>query len=311
MFLSLAATLALGCTSSTTEGSIPWITSVDVAKATAAKEGKDLLINFTGSDWCGWCTRLDEEVFSHEEFVKAASEKFVFLYLDFPRGEEPKSKVVDAALNDQLQADYTVGGFPSIILTDAEGRPYGRTGYQAGGPAAYLEHLAELRETGQPIRDLVSAKKATPEMVAKAFPLMADTDMLAYPGFAPFLKMAKKIDADGSKGWTKKILGAEQNAEFKKLLDKNFGPDLIPDWEKLAAFIAKNEHISGNAFVQIGMGCTQEYLVPNSKFAEAKAIFVRVKAEPMLAENDEAQKQLQAMIDDMDQKAKDAAGDDG
>lgn len=310
MLLSFVATLAMGV-APTTEGGVTWVTNVDLAKEQAAKEGKHLLINFTGSDWCGWCVRLDEEVFSHDEFVQEASKHYVFLYLDFPRGEEPKSKVVDAELNDKLQNAYTVGGFPTIMVTDAELRPYGRTGYQEGGPAKYLENLAALRETGAPILDLLAAEKPTTELVSAAFPVMDEAELLNYPEYETYLNVAAEIDADGKKGWLKKIKTAQQNAKFMELVNANFGEGLTPDWKALATFLAEHEYVAGNAFVQIGMGCTQEYLIPEGKFAEAKAIFVRVKNEPMLAGNAQAQQQLQGMIDEMDTKAKEAASDDG
>jgi thiol:disulfide interchange protein len=65
-----------------------WVTDWEAAKAQAKKEGKDLLVDFTGSDWCGWCIKLHEEVFSHAEFSGPATELFVFVELDFPRQKE-------------------------------------------------------------------------------------------------------------------------------------------------------------------------------------------------------------------------------
>jgi len=120
-----------------------WVTDLDAAKKTAAQEGKDLFINFTGSDWCGWCIRLDKEVFSHKEFVDEASKKFVFVMIDFPR-DKPQSKELKAA-NRKLAEQYQVEGYPTIILTDAEGKTYGTTGYEEGGPKAYLENLTRIQ----------------------------------------------------------------------------------------------------------------------------------------------------------------------
>ncbi|HIC23363.1 MAG TPA: thioredoxin family protein, partial [Planctomycetes bacterium] len=124
-----------------TEESLTWVKDIAVARELATKEGKDILINFTGSDWCGWCKRLDGEVFSVPAFHESAGKQYIYLYLDFPRSEEAKAKVVDEALNDKKRDEMGVDGFPTIILADSQMRPYARTGYQNGGPQKYLVHI--------------------------------------------------------------------------------------------------------------------------------------------------------------------------
>lgn len=122
-----------------------WTDNYAGAKTTAAEEGKDLILDFTGSDWCGWCIRLNKEVFSRDEFKTYAADNFVLVELDFPRD---KSKVSDEVRkqNNELKDQFGVRGYPTIYLTDAKGRPYARTGYQAGGPANYIKHLQTLKE---------------------------------------------------------------------------------------------------------------------------------------------------------------------
>jgi len=121
-----------------------WITSFESAKTTAAKENKDIMMDFTGSDWCGWCIKLQKEVFTTDTFKQEAPQHFVLLELDYPQKKElPKE---EKEQNDAMQKTYSVEGFPTILLTDAKGRPYAKTGYQAGGPEAYNKHLNELRQ---------------------------------------------------------------------------------------------------------------------------------------------------------------------
>lgn len=120
------------------------MTDFDEAKKKAETDKKDLLMDFTGSDWCGWCIRLKEEVFSKDEFKKAAPEHFVMLELDFPQKTEQSESL--KAQNSLLRDFYEIQGYPSIVLTDAEGRAYAKTGYQKGGAKAYLSHLEELRQ---------------------------------------------------------------------------------------------------------------------------------------------------------------------
>lgn len=116
--------------------------------ADAAKEskntGKPILMDFTGSDWCGWCIRLKEEVFSTAYFQKWAKANVVLLELDFPRGK-PQSEETKAA-NQELARKYQIQGFPSIIFADATGKELGRYGYDEGGPENWTKTAAQFLE---------------------------------------------------------------------------------------------------------------------------------------------------------------------
>ena len=140
---SLISALAL-LTSSICQAEEGWTTDFEAAQARAEKEGKDLLINFTGSDWCKWCIVLKEEVLQHDPFKKGVADKFVLVELDYPNNQEIlEQPIIDQ--NKELQEKYAPPGFPTILLTKADGTPYAQTGYQKGGPDAYVKHLDELR----------------------------------------------------------------------------------------------------------------------------------------------------------------------
>jgi len=115
-----------------------WLTDFESAKAQAVERAVPILIDFTGSDWCGWCIRLDREVFSKEAFQEYAKANLVLLKIDFPRKRLPPE---EQAANQKLASEYRIRGYPSIVLTDAGGKELGRTGYRPGGPEAYIEHL--------------------------------------------------------------------------------------------------------------------------------------------------------------------------
>ena len=100
-----------------------WITDMDAAKKQAAEQKKDLMIEFTGSDWCPPCMQLRANVFSKPDFQKDAQKNFVLVELDYPRGKE-QSKEMKAA-NDKLAQQYGVQGFPTIVFADASGKPFG------------------------------------------------------------------------------------------------------------------------------------------------------------------------------------------
>ena len=121
-----------------------WVNEYEKARQTAATEGKDLLMDFTGSDWCSWCIKLHKEVFDLEAFKTAAPKNFVLVELDYPQDKSKLSKEVQEQ-NAELQKQFSIRGYPTILLADAGGRPYAQTGYQPGGADVYLKHLEELR----------------------------------------------------------------------------------------------------------------------------------------------------------------------
>lgn len=125
-------------------GGSGWLEKYDKAVEQAKKEDKPILVDFTGSDWCGWCIKLDKEVFSKEAFKDYAKEKLVLLELDFPQQKRQSRSL--KRQNEELAKKYKVEGFPTILLIDAEGKVLARTGYQEGGAEAYVKHLKGLLE---------------------------------------------------------------------------------------------------------------------------------------------------------------------
>ena len=119
-----------------------WQTKFEDAKTKAKSDNKLLLVDFTGSDWCGWCIKLKQEVFDQEAFLKEAPQRFVLVELDFPRTKQLPEEL--KTQNDQLAQQFQVSGFPTILVLDAEGQLIARTGYRPGGPEEYLKHLTEF-----------------------------------------------------------------------------------------------------------------------------------------------------------------------
>lgn len=148
MYRSVSLTFAVLsslCTLSAQDES--WVQDFAKAKAQAKAEKKHLLVDFTGSDWCGWCIKLDKEVFSLDAFKAGAPKSFVLVKLDFPQDESLVTAEIKAQ-NEKLQEQYAIQGFPTILLMDCEGRPYAQTGYEKGGPEKYMTMLAEMKKKG-------------------------------------------------------------------------------------------------------------------------------------------------------------------
>lgn len=141
IFLSviLLSVFLLGCGSKGTSDNLDWQDNLESALQKAKQENKAVLVNFTGSDWCIWCQRLSEEVFSKSEFEDYAENNLILVKLDFPRNIE--QSVETKMYNNQLAQRYGIEGFPTILLFNSAGNMVLRTGYQPGGPVNYVNHL--------------------------------------------------------------------------------------------------------------------------------------------------------------------------
>ena len=117
-----------------------WTENFEAAKKEAKKTGKDLIMNFTGSDWCIWCKRLEGEVFSKEYFQQEAPKDFIFVKVDFPQDKSKQSQEIKDQ-NNKLASEYSIQGYPTIILATADGETYFQTGYRDKGPEEYVEHI--------------------------------------------------------------------------------------------------------------------------------------------------------------------------
>jgi len=199
-----------------------WSADYAASKKLAAETKKDLLIDFTGSDWCGWCIKLNDEVFKHEPFKAGVKDSFVLVELDFPRD---KSKLSDETKkqNAELGKKYSVRGYPTILLCDAEGRPYAGTGYQEGGPEKYVTHLNELREK-KAKRDESFAAAQKAEGVEKAKALIAALeamdlkDEMVATFYGDIAAQITAADPKDETGFGKKAAAKKRSADFQSAL---------------------------------------------------------------------------------------------
>ena len=134
--------LALALTRRSCAAEDLWQSDFKAAQAQAKQEKKYLLVDFTGSDWCGWCIKLHNEVFDKEAFKAEAPKQFVLVELDFPHQKEQSEELKKQ--NKELSEKYNVEGFPTVLMLDAEGQLIARTGYREGGPEGYLKQLGEF-----------------------------------------------------------------------------------------------------------------------------------------------------------------------
>jgi protein disulfide-isomerase len=139
LMLTILVALFIGCAKTGATEDLSWQDNLEKALQQAKKENKAVLVNFTGSDWCIWCKRLTEEVFSKKEFETYAKKNLILVKLDFPRNIEQSTET--KMYNNNLAQKFGIQGFPTILLFNSSGKLVLTTGYQPGGPATYVNHL--------------------------------------------------------------------------------------------------------------------------------------------------------------------------
>ena len=126
-------------------GKTGWDDDYEKALAEAKEDNKLVLLDFTGSDWCGWCIKLDDEVFSKSEFKRFAKDNLVLVELDYPHGKRQVKKLQEQ--NAALKEKFGVRGFPTLIVVDAEGKEQARWGgYSADFFAKLQEKVGALKK---------------------------------------------------------------------------------------------------------------------------------------------------------------------
>lgn len=123
---------------------IQWTTDLAKAKEKAKAENKLVMINFTGSDWCGWCIKLKNEVFTKPEFVAYVEKNVVPVEIDFPRKKEQSAALKKA--NKELAAQYDIEGYPTVIVLNSNGEKVDTLGYDPKGPKSFIAKLDALKK---------------------------------------------------------------------------------------------------------------------------------------------------------------------
>jgi len=142
-----------------------WHRDFASGRAEAVEEGKKLLVVFTGTDWIEICTKFHDEILSQPSFIDAVSKRFALVKLEFPKDNAlPRGEALQKSI---LRDAYRVRGFPTVILADTEGRPFGINGFQPAGPVEYAAQLLEIEAVHEEAAGHF-AKAATMEGLEKA-----------------------------------------------------------------------------------------------------------------------------------------------
>lgn len=166
-----------------------WGTDFPAALNQAASDNKRVLMDFTGSDWCPWCIKLDKDVFSTPQFAGYANENLELVRLDFPNNIPQSADLKQA--NAELASRFNVHGYPTCILLDSSGRELGRqVGYMEGGPAAYLAWFDSFGPTHAKrpatTATTITTTQAAPTATTQLAPLVAQLNAEMVPKFGRY-----------------------------------------------------------------------------------------------------------------------------
>ncbi len=197
-----------------------WVTGIEKAIEQAKAEKKDLLLNFTGSDWCKYCIKLEGEVLGKKEFLDAAKKKYIMVMVDFPTDKSDQSDALQKS-NETWKQKFSVSGFPTLVLLDTKQRPYGFLGYREGGVQPFLDALNELH--GKRIkRDEFFAKAEKAKGVEKAKLLdqalqqMNEDVITVY--YEKIVDEIVKLDANNEAGLRNKYREAKYKELYKAVI---------------------------------------------------------------------------------------------
>jgi protein disulfide-isomerase len=145
--LAVAILVVLGLLSAVSaHADSAWSTDLKKAQEEAKANHKLLLLDFTGSDWCGYCFQLDKAILSQQQFKDYANKNLVLVEIDFPRRKAQSVEV--QRQNQELAEHYQIEGFPTLVVLDGDGKTVWRyEGLYTGGIAAFLAELDKIKKS--------------------------------------------------------------------------------------------------------------------------------------------------------------------
>jgi thioredoxin-related protein len=123
-----------------------WLTDFDIATKTATEKHQLILLNFSGSDWCGPCIRLRKEIFENNIFIHFADSNLVLINADFPRNKKNRLSDDQTKQNDAIADKYNPEGkFPYTILLNANGKIVKEwDGFPNETPAGFIAEIKSV-----------------------------------------------------------------------------------------------------------------------------------------------------------------------
>ena len=124
-----------------------WKYNFEEAKQIASEEGKNIIIVFSGSDWCAPCIKLDKNIWQSEVFQKEASKEWIIVRADFPRKKANTLSKEQTEHNRMLADKFNQeGSFPLVVILDKNGKVLGKMGFKNVSPEEYIKMIHALEK---------------------------------------------------------------------------------------------------------------------------------------------------------------------
>jgi thioredoxin-related protein len=266
-----------------------WQTDFKAAMAKAKTDKKYMLVDFTGSDWCGWCIKLHNEVFDKEPFKATAPKQYVLVELDYPQQKKQSDELKKQ--NAELSEKYKIEGYPSVLLMDADGQVIARTGYRPGGPEGYLKHLSDFGTIWQEVLGLKGKLEGISGLDrAKLLDQIVDD----------YKKLGN--ENDDVTGWCKEIIALDADNKAGLKVKYEF-PMKVQEAEKL---VQSGKMAEGLAMLDTALALTgvpgemrQEGFMAKAEILESQGKFADVMATLKSAKEAAPASQMSKQIDGM------------
>ncbi|OGV42989.1 MAG: hypothetical protein A2X48_01375 [Lentisphaerae bacterium GWF2_49_21] len=199
MMMCLVDQTAFSAEKASTSGAEPgkWTMDLDAAKKVAAEKKIPILLNFTGSDWCGWCIMMGEKVFSEKEWQDYATKNLILVMIDFPQNKELVPENLRTR-NSQLKESFAVEGFPTYILLDDDGTTMlGKLAAEENAaPKSFIRQIEGVCEMRKVVIDRLT-KEMPQEMGRKLLAKvgeMRETESHLQKATMEYEKLCKKLE---------------------------------------------------------------------------------------------------------------------
>ena len=204
---------------------------LDQALEAARADGKFVYVCFTGSDWCGWCKKLNSEVFAKSEFAPRLTNDYYLVFIDSPRNKSllsPRAR----RMNGSIIKRCRIAGFPTSLVFDEKGQKILTTGYRPGGAEAYADYLLDIRKDPEKYRAETAKKEELAKKIKEALAPFHDREA----------KILKEMDAR-CEAFQKKELAEGKSADEARNNSKKIMFEMLPDLKQLCVDLEKAEVI--------------------------------------------------------------------
>lgn len=298
-----------------------WETNFKRGLELATEQDSAALVEFTGSDWCSACRVLHAKVLSTDTFADyLAANKLVFVELDYPQARD-KVSPEERAERETVRERYEIKAYPTVLVVDGKGRPYGRLVGAIGSPKEYLARLDKALETKREFEDKWAAASALPpaERANGLDRLLKSLPPDSRPFFPELVDEIIANDPEDTLGYKKTRDGDSlQEAQLAMVLqtlnDKMNGKspaEALPDTRAAALELLKRDDLLPFVRLSLNAFVSQGYVIENKPEEALKYMDAAIAAAPDTKEAEDMRTRGRGFLLQMISAAQEKGADEG